>query len=338
LKPTWQGRGPGNASQARARASVARAEKRGRSEPPGNGRVAYGECFLALLACLLLASPVWADAVNVTDDLGRIVRLEAPARRIVCLYGAFSEILADMGLADRLVARTKADTRPASILALPSVGTHMRPNLELVVGLHPDLVVQLAGRRQATPVEDRLRELGIPVAVFAPATMEALFSVMARLGVLTGAPGEARDLEAAMRRRLDAVSGRVQGAPRPSVCFEVRWPDLLAAGQASIVNDVIRLAGGRNCLNVEKKMVHLSEEALLGLDPDVYVVQRGPMNRDPLPLARRPRLSTLRAARAGRVLEVDEQVFSRPGPRVVQAVETLAAFLHPRAEGGEGGQ
>lgn len=282
------------------------------------------------LATFLAALPVmaWAGPV-ITDDLGRAVTLDAPARRIVCLYGAFSEILADMGLADRLVARTKADTRPASILSLPSVGTHMRPNLELVVGLHPDLVVQLAGRRQAMPVEDRLRELGIPVAVFSPSTVEELFTVMDRLGTLTGRPGPASDLEASMRRRLDAVAARVQGAPRPLVCFEVRYPDLIAAGRTSIVNDIIRLAGGRNCLDVEKKMVHLSEEALLGLDPTAYVIQRGPMNQNPPPLAQRPRLNTLGAARTGRVLEVNEQVFSRPGPRVVQAVEALAAFLHP---------
>ena len=260
--------------------------------------------------------------------------LAAPARRIVCLYGAFNEILGSMGLADRLVARTKADTRPASILSLPSVGTHMRPNLEMVVGLHPDLVVQLAGRRQAMPVEDRLRELDIPVAVFSPTTVEELFTVMDRLGALTGEPDAARDLTASMRRRLDAVAQRVRDESRPRVFFEVRYPDLLAAGRSSIVNDIIRLAGGRNCLDVEKKMVHLNEEALLGLDPEVYVIQRGPMNKTPMPLAQRPRLGTLRAARDGRVAVVDEQLFSRPGPRLVMAVETMAAFLHPEAMNG----
>ena len=115
---------------------------------------------------------------------------------------------------------------------------------------------------------------------------------------------------------------------RPKVFFEVRYPNLLGAGAKSIVNDVIKYAGGTNCVTANKKLVRLDMESLLACNPDLYVIQRGPMNRNPTPLALRPHFQLLDAVKAGRVLHVDEQVFSRPGPRSVDAVEELARALH----------
>jgi iron complex transport system substrate-binding protein len=116
---------------------------------------------------------------------------------------------------------------------------------------------------------------------------------------------------------------------RPSVFFEVRYPNLLGAGQQSIVNDVILKAGGINCLPNSKKLVRINIETLVGYNPEVYVVQRGPMNRNPADPKSRPNFRVIKAVDEGRVLFVDEHIFSRPGPRSVEAVERLASFLHP---------
>jgi iron complex transport system substrate-binding protein len=113
------------------------------------------------------------------------------------------------------------------------------------------------------------------------------------------------------------------------VFFEVRYPNLLGAGRGSIVNDIIRRAGGLNCLGDGKKMVRIGMESLIQKNPEAYVVQEGPMNRNPSPPADRPHFRVLDAVKQGKVLFVEEQVFSRPGPRSVEAVELLATFLHP---------
>ena len=84
-----------------------------------------------------------------------------------------------------------------------------------------------------------------------------------------------------------------------------------------------------NCLESPKKLVRLGMETLIEHQPEAYVIQEGPMNRGPSPPGERPHFSALRAVRQGRILQVDEQIFSRPGPRSVEAVETLAEFLHP---------
>lgn len=271
-----------------------------------------------------------AAEIRVTDDSGQAIDLPGPARRIIALYGAYNEILAAMGLEDRLVGRTKADVLPASILEKPSIGTHMRPNVELVLGLRPDLIIQNAGRRDAMTVVDQLRRHGRKVAVFHPLDFEGLFDVIERIGRLTGEPEASAALVSRLKERLHGVASRLSGlGRRPTVFFEVRYPNLLGAGRGSIVNDVIERAGGTNCLESSKKLVRIGMETLIDHQPDAYVIQEGPMNREPSPPGERPHFSALQAVRQGRILQVDEQIFSRPGPRSVEAVETLAEFLHP---------
>lgn len=208
----------------------------------------------------------------------------------------------------------------------------MRPNLELVAGLAPDLVVQLAGRSDSLEPVEALARLNIPVAVFRATSFAELFAVIDRLGALLGAENEAKTLTASLTARLDRVQAAVASLPRPRVLFEIRYPNLLLAGQGSIVSEVIARAGGVNALANDTALVRASEEEVVRLNPEVYLVQRGPMNPEPMPLADRPQYRDLAAVQADRVFIVDEQRFSRPGPRLVDAVEELAVLLHPETK------
>ena len=297
--------------------------------------------LIGLLAAFVLTMPVSLRAEtsqnqpSIVDDAGRTITLNGPARRIIALYGGFNEILAAMGLEDRIIARTKADTQPASIAALPSIGTHMRPNTEIITALGPDCILQLGGRKQASETQQILESLGFPVVFFQPSSFAELFDVIRRIGVLTDSPQAAQALVAGMEKRLDAVARAVAHEPaRPTVFFEVRYPNLLGAGARSIVSDIVTHAGGTNVLANDMKLVRLSEEELIRLDPQVYVMQTGPMNPTPVPMHERIHFATLRAVKDGRLLTVDEHAFSRPGPRAVDAVEELAKFLHPQAFAG----
>ncbi|UCG14895.1 MAG: ABC transporter substrate-binding protein [Deltaproteobacteria bacterium] len=266
--------------------------------------------------------------IRVTDDLGQVIFLKAPAKRIISLYGAYSEILFAIGAGDRLIARTRADRFPAAILDKPSVGTHLRPNMELVLGLQPDLIIHAVGRKHGYEVIRQIQEQGLVVATFQPRTFEELFSVIGKLGVLTGEEEAATGLVKQLQVRLQRLTqGLASQQTRPKVFFEVRYPNLLGAGQRSIVNDVILKAGGVNCLSNQKKLVRINIETLVAYDPDVYVVQQGPMNKSPGNPKDRPNFHVIRAVQEDRVLFVDEYLFSRPGPRSVDAAEKLAEFL-----------
>ena len=287
--------------------------------------------ILILVLTLLFLAKTTPAEVQVTDDLGQVIVLEEPAQRIISLYGAYSEILFAIGAGDRLIARTRADKFPPEMLAKPSVGTHLRPNMELVLGLQPDLILHAVGKKHGHEVIRQIQDKGLRVAVLQPRNFQELFSVIHRLGILTGEEERAEALVDQQKSRLRRLAMKLSNSKsrRPKVFYEVRYPNLLGAGQGSIVNDVILKAGGLNCLPNEKKLVRINIETLIDYEPDVYVVQKGPMNRNPGNPEFRPNFQVLKAVQQGRVFFVDEYLFSRPGPRSIDAAEKLAAFLHP---------
>ncbi len=283
----------------------------------------------AVLLCCP-AAPAWA-AVSIVDDTGATISLPAPAQRVVPLYAGLGEILAALGAADRVVGRTPGDTsRPEA----PIIGTHMRPDLERVAALAPDLAVQVEGRDEAAAGADALSKIGVPTARFRIENYADLFSCIRRLGALTGRDAEAEALVREYEGRLQAVRREAEALPAPpSVFFEIRRPNLLGAGGDSMVTAIITAAGGRNVFaDRPGKILRLSDETLIGADPDVYLQQVGPMNKNPANPAELPGCAALRAVRSGDVHQVPEELFSRPGPGSVKAAELLAELFTRRAE------
>lgn len=282
------------------------------------------------MACAVFAATAAWAGIEITDDFGRRVVLERPAKRVIALAGAVNETLCGMGLTGLIAARTDADREPAEVAALPSIGTHMRPNLELVLAHGPDLVVQIAGRNESLEAALAIERMGIPVAVFEVHDFEGLFSMAERLGALTGESAAAGRFVAGLRERLSRVASVVSRADRrPTLVVELRYPNLLTAGAESMAADAAARAGGRLVPETGGKVARLGEEELLRLDPDNYLVETGPMNPDPVPVSERPRYRELAAVSAGRVAVWSGAKLSRPGPGAVAGVEELARWLHP---------
>lgn len=275
--------------------------------------------FLCLLAALvaLLSFPL---------PLRAGLPAPRPARRVVTLHPGLSDILEAIGAGKTLVGRTGGD---AGRGAVPAVGSHLRPNLELIAAAKPDLVLQLeTGRGRSAPLDAALRSLGIPVETFAIRSFPELFAAMRRIGDLTGRDTEADEAVAGLEKRLEKASAWPgKERKRPRVFLETRYPNLLAAARDSMASAVIEAAGGVNAVEQNGMVIRAAEEALVALDPDIYLVQRGAMNKNPPPPRERPHFRQLRAVREGRVKLVEESLFSRPGPGNVQAVEDLALYF-----------
>jgi iron complex transport system substrate-binding protein len=280
---------------------------------------------MIFLSCI----PHQLYAAQIIDDRGATVTQAAPPRRIISLYGGLTEILSALGAADRVVARTQGDE---TLKGIPTVGTHLQPNVEMILALKPDLVVQ-GGVAKGMPALKRLEMAQVPVVMFAPRDFSGLFATITRLGALVGRQEAAAALNRSLAARLEAVARRVAGQPKPRVFFEVRELNLLAAGQGSLVQDIITRAGGQNIVASPQKLTLYSLEALIQANPEVYIIQKGPMNRSPEDIYRRPYFQELQAVKTRRVLVVDESLYSRPGPRSAAAVEELSRFLHPEAWG-----
>ncbi|HET7341806.1 MAG TPA: cobalamin-binding protein [Methylomirabilota bacterium] len=287
---------------------------------------------LALLVTLALASP--ASALTVRDMLGRDVTLPAPPARIVSLVPSVTEVVVALGGGDRLVGRTDYCDFPPAARSKPSVGGMVNPNLEAVVALRPDLVIATdEGNTEDT--FQQLARLRIPTYLVHADRLVEMLELIVRLGDLTERRAAAPALVAEIQGRIDAIRRAVAPFPRPRVLY-VLWPDpLIVPGRASILTELIELAGGVSITAGESEAYpRFSVEAAVARAPEVIILADhaagGSMAGRPSP-EKWQRLASVPAIKAGRLHSVDLSVLHRYGPRVPEGLERLARILHPEA-------
>ncbi|MEX2570149.1 MAG: cobalamin-binding protein [Gemmatimonadota bacterium] len=266
--------------------------------------------------------------VEAVDDLGRTVRLDGPATRIVSLLPGATETLVALGAGDRLVARTDYDDDPA-LAHLPSVGGGLTPSIELLASLRPDLVVawEEAGAARTRP---RLEALGIPVFSVTTQDTAGIFANVERFGRLVGLPERADSLAAAMRSELDAVRASVAGRERPTVLYMIGLDPPMVAGRSVFIGEVLEVAGGRNVFaDVSAPSPRVSLEEIVRRRPDLVLLPAS--GASSLPVERLRELPGWRDLSQGttRFEPLPADVLHRPGPSVVEAARVLRDVIHP---------
>jgi iron complex transport system substrate-binding protein len=270
-----------------------------------------------------------AEAVDPSDHTGG-------RRRIVSLAPSLTETLFAIGAGDRVVAVTDLCDFPAAARRLPKVGglTSANLHLESVVAARPDLVLSV-GLNQEEAVS-ALRRLGLEVEVI-PSDGEgfdAMTAAVRRLGALTGRRQQAERLAADLAGRIGAVEEALAGLPpsdRPRVYFEVWDRPLMTAGPDTFLGELVARAGGENVFaDVRGRWVQISPEAVLARDPQWILTARRPGGpQGSADFASRPGWREVSAVAGGRVHLLDGDLVSRPGPRLVTALEEVATLLHP---------
>lgn len=272
-------------------------------------------------------SPGGGFPVTVRDSLGQRVTLARPPGRIISLAPNLTEILFALGAGGRVVGVTGYCNYPPEALRLPKIGGMIDPSPEKILALQPDLV--LGGRGNPPRVLQALRQAGITVVAIDPEqNIPAVLDAIELVGRLAGREPAARRLVAEMRRRIAAVEARVRPIPiagRPLTILQYGDNPIQAAGAGTFGDQVIRAAGGRNLVGDFKGYPQLSPELVIIRDPEVILVtsrQRGQA------ISSRPGFSRVRAVRERRIYLLNEDIVSRPGPRIVDAVEQVYRLLH----------
>jgi iron complex transport system substrate-binding protein len=265
-------------------------------------------------------------AVELTDDAGRPVRLDAPARRIVSLVPSVTETVVALGEANRLIARTDYDHGPA-VEHLPSLGGGLDPSPEALVALDPDLVVGWSSAR-----DGRLRGLlataGIPFYAAAIEDTGDVFRTFDQVGRLLGTRSAAERLAGAVRDSLAAVAAERPLGPRPTVFFAILGSPPRTAGPDTFIAQLVAIAGGRTAFpELDERWPEVSLEAVVARQPDVLVIPVEPGRRPLAMLTHRTGWRDLEAVRTGRVVGVDADLFTRPGPRLPEAARALQRAL-----------
>lgn len=264
--------------------------------------------------------------VTVTDDLGRRVVLPRVPERIISIAPSNTEILFALGLGDRVIGVTDSCDYPAKAKARPKVGS-IELDYEKILDMRPDLVVAVGSlQRQAI---ERLSQLGVTVLAVDPKSIDGVLHAMTLIGKATGAEGRASDLVTSLSLRIERIAAKVatlESSARPRVFVEIWNEPLMTAGPGTFIDELVSAAGGQNIAHdAAGEWPQFSAEAVIERDPEVVVLTN--FNRAEALV--RPAWWGISAYRAGRVYEVHPDLLVRPGPRLVEGLETLAKLLHP---------
>ena len=262
-------------------------------------------------------------STSVTDDYGRTVAVPTHPTRVVSLSPAVTEIMFALGAQDLLVGRTDFCTYPPEAAQIPSIGGISNLNIEHILSLNPDLVI--SGSMVGKQLTDQMDKMGTPmVCVIEKPRFDAVYGNITAIGNLVGKAHEADSLNALLREQVDAlvdsnhaVTQSHNQAITPKVYYVVGFGagGNFTAGGNTFINDIIRMAGGRNIAEGIEGW-NYSLEALMQEDPDYIIVRR----EDSAAFCSMKPYTTLRAVRQGHVIGIESGTLDLQVPRNIEAI------------------
>lgn len=273
--------------------------------------------------------------ITISDGLGREITLAEPAQKIASLAASNTEILFAIGAGEQVVARDAFSDFPEAAMEVTDIGGGWGEiDTETLLSLDPDLV--LAAEINAPEQVQALEELGLTVFYLAnPDDIEGMFDNLLIVSALTGRESEAQALIYNLETRVAAIDEKIAGeAKKPLVFYELDGTDANApwtSGEGTFIDLLIARAGGLNLGNVlADAWAQISIEELITQNPDIILlgdyVWGGVTPED---VASRAGWEAIAAVQNERVYPFDDNLVSRPGPRLVAGLEVLAELFHP---------
>jgi iron complex transport system substrate-binding protein len=288
--------------------------------------------FALLTACAPQAAPT-SGMLTFTDGLGREVTLDGPAQRIVSLAPSNTEILFAIGAGDQVIGRDQFSNYPQEAANATDIGSTFEAlNTELIVSLKPDLV--LAAEINTPEQVKQLEGLGLRVYYLKnPLTLEEMYANLELVAQLTGHEAETATLIESLKARVAAVDEKIAPiSSRFSVFYELDATDPAkpyTAGKGTFITQLIDRAGGYNIAVDLEGYPQMSLEQVVAADPAFIILGDARYGISPESVAQRPGWEDLSAVKNGKVLPFNDDLVSRPGPRLVDALEELAKLLRP---------
>ena len=262
------------------------------------------------------------------DDFGNQISIPARApSRIVSLNPATTEIFFAIGAGRRLIGRTSYDLWPDSAKLVPDLGNGINPNVEAVLGAHPDLVVLYASRDNRAAAK-RLIASGVNTVSLKNDHISDFARTTMLLGAILHDSARAATVRDSVQRTLDRVAVAMRGVSRPSVFWHIWDAPLITVGSGSFMDELVNLAGATNVYrDINGPSGEITLEDVARRNPDFILA--GPIGARAIQTDARWKI--VRAARERRIIVVDTNIVARPAVRLGEAAVSLATLLHPGA-------
>ncbi|MGX6444270.1 ABC transporter substrate-binding protein [Neobacillus sp. K501] len=272
--------------------------------------------------------------VTITDDANRKVTIEEEPETIVSIQASNTEIAFALGVGDKLIGRSDYDNYPEEALKIEKVGGQ-DINAELVLSLLPDVALVTDYHYKTHPdVLKKFEEAGIDVVVVGSATsFKDVYENIEMIGEATGTKTEAEEIVTDMKERLQAIKDKAADSikDKKKVWVEVSpAPDIFTTGKNTFMHEMLESIQAVNAAEDQEGWVKMTEEEIVKLDPEVIITTYGYYIDNPTAeVLNREGWTEVPAVKNGKVFDVDNDTVTRPGPRLIEGVETLAELIYP---------
>lgn len=299
-----------------------------------NARLARNTCERTrelLFACagvgIMFAPPTCWASRTVVDELGRQVVVPDHPHRVVCLAPSIVDTMYALGAGGDVAGVTEYVKYPAEAQKKASVGNPMHPSTEVLVSLHPDLVIGFQSGQQLE-ANKQIAALGVPVFLVGPHGISGILRSIRSVGEAINRRPEADLLVTRMQLRIDKVRERTSRLPRTSVFMPLWYDPIVTIGRGAFITEAIEIAGGHSVTDdAATEWPAISLEAVVARAPQMLLLVRGGKMTLEL-LQGLPGWSSLPAVRERKVLYVDDRI-NLASPLALDALEDLSKQLHP---------
>lgn len=271
--------------------------------------------------------------LTVVDATGESFTFEAAPQKIISVSPAETEILFELGLNEQIVGVSDFDDYPQAALDKPKMGAIYEPNVESMIAAESELV--FTGVSMNEEAVKKLRDLGIIVFKTDPRTLDDVLSNIELFGQITDKQAEASAVVERMKQERDEVTQAVQSVSAEDqkkvyIEFSPGW----TVGKGEFMDELITLAGGVNVAADLEGWSQISEERIIQDNPDVIlyssnvVDDQSGMTLDEI-IKGRPGWDQITAVKNGAVIAVDDNLLSRPGPRLTLGLKEIAKAIYP---------
>jgi len=276
-----------------------------------------------------------AFPVTIKDAVDQEVVIEEKPEKIVSLMPSNTEIVFALGLGDELVGVSDYDNYPKEAAEKEKVGG-MEFNVEKIISLNPDVVLAHASSaHNSTEGLQQIRDAGIDVVVVNDATsFEDVYKGMEMIGQATGAETEADKLVADMKEKLAAIKDKaaaISDSDQKSVYIEVSGePSIFTTGTNTFMQEMLDTINAKNIIS-EEGWIQVDQEAVIAANPDAIITTYGAYSEtSPIDqISSRKGWEEIKAVKEKQIVDVDSDMVTRSGPRLVEGVEAVAEAVYP---------
>jgi iron complex transport system substrate-binding protein len=288
-------------------------------------RVRSLSCIFALL---VQTQWLWADEIAVVDDAGRVVRLSAPAMRLISLSPHITEMLFTLGIGDRIVGTVRFSDFPPGAASIQRLGDAFTINIEMLIQLEPDLVIAWRSGGSGRTIR-KIESLGVPVYFNEASSLDGIGASAARIAILAGIEEAGAGIADQHMRKLQWLREQHESEPKVKIFYQISDLTLYTVNRHHLIGEAIAICGGDNIFaNSMIKVPQVGIEAVISAGPELIVFSRGGESdaKDHWISRWRP-FKSIPAVANGHLYSLPADIIARPSFRMVSGIEKLCEFM-----------